>query len=236
MHLKPKANIERRKYDLNCYGELIQCDLGYMFEFEDFKYFLLFIDCYSLKIFVEPLKSKTSESVFLAFKSIYDKFSSKIYVVQTDKGQEFSQCRQFCKENEIIFQYKYGKNKASFAEWGILTIKRRLYKILRSTLSQNWPQLIHQVANDQNIVPQKSLGFLKPEEINSPYDSAKVTKAKKLHGIEIYREPNFIEQNLNNDKYINDSKNLQVNDYVYIDFKQELFGKSFDIQVFLIII
>ena len=42
-----------------------------------------------------------------------------------------STVKQFCKSNDIIFQYKIGANKASFAEWIIMVLKRRLYKILR---------------------------------------------------------------------------------------------------------
>jgi len=177
MHLKPKTKFKRRKYDLNSYGELIQCDIGFMFKYEDYTCFLLIIDCYSLKIFVKPLKSKSSESVLEGFKEFFKQFTSKIYVCQTDQGQEFSLCKKFCIKNDIIFQYKFGKNKANFAEWGILTIKRRLYKILRNNLSQNWPKIIENVANDQNNVPLKSLGFLRPSDINSPYDSAKVNKS-----------------------------------------------------------
>jgi len=231
MHLKPKTKFKRRKYDLNSYGELIQCDLGFMFNYEGFSCFLLIIDCYSLKIFVKPLKSKSSENVLEGFKEFFKEFTSKIYVCQTDQGQEFSLVKKFCLKNDIIFQYKFGKNKANFAEWGILTIKRRLYKILRNNLSQDWPKIIETVANEQNNVPQKSLGFLKPSDINSPYDSAKVTKAKKLYKIETYRESNFKEQIANEKNYANNDKNLKVNDYVYVDFKQDIFGKSFDVQV-----
>jgi len=110
-----------------------------------------------------------------------------------------------------------------------------LYKILRGTLSQDWPNIIQNVAVDQNLIPQKSLGYLRPVDINTPYDSAKVTKAKKLYNIKVYREPSFAEQEKNTQTYQLNSKNLQINDYVYIDFKQELFGKSFDVQVKLLI-
>jgi len=116
IHVQQKKNFPRRKYDLNCIGELIQCDVGFMYEFKDYKYFLLIIDCYSLKIFVYPLKTKSAVSVFDKFQEFVNSFSSQIYVVQTDQGQEFSLCKKYCKENQIIFQNKFGKNKANFAE------------------------------------------------------------------------------------------------------------------------
>jgi len=231
IHLKPKSKINRRKYDINCYGEIVQCDLGFMFIFNDYNCFLLLIDCFSFKIFVEPLKSKSSEIVLKAFVKLLEKYKTTIYKVEVDQGTEFVKCKKYCEENHIIFKYKYGQNKASFAEWAILNIKRRLYKLLRDNLTQDWPRFIKNVCEDHNNLPQKHLGFLKPNDINSPYDSAKVIDAKKHHNIEIFREPTYIKQNENVELYNSNSKNLQVNDYVYLDFKKSLFSKSFDSQV-----
>lgn len=233
MHLRPKVQIHRRHYYLNTIGELLQSDLGYMFSFNVYKYFLLVIDCYSLKIFVKALHNKTSASVLASFEDILKNFSSTtIYKIEVDQGTEFNLVSKYCKTHNIIFKYKYGQNKANFAEWGILMIKRRLYKILRSSLTQDWPSLIEQVANDHNNTPQKKLGFLKPSDINTPYDSAKVTKAKKLLNIPFRSLPLYKQQQLNQSLYKNNGKKLQIGDYVYVDFKQTLFGKSFDVQVY----
>ena len=55
--------------------------------------------------------------------------------------------------------------------------------------------------------------------------------SKKLFKIETYRESNFKEQLANVKNYDNTANNLKINDYVYVDFKQDIFGKSFDVQV-----
>jgi len=233
LHLRPKSKVYRRKYDLNCYGEIVQFDLGFMFEFEGYKYFILLIDCFSFKIFIEPLKTKSSEEVFKAFKKLLNKYKTTIYKVEVDKGTEFVLCKKYCIENHIIFKYKYGNNKASFAEWGILEIKKRLYKLLRDNLTQDWPRYINLIEEDHNNLPQKHLGFMKPNDINTPYDSAKVLKAKKIHNIEIFREPTFKNQIINEQKYLQNNTTLKVNDYVYLDFKKSLFSKSFDTQVII---
>ena len=83
IHQRPQRHIERRSYDVNNYGELVQADIAFMYPFEDFKYFLLVVDCFSLKIFVEPLKSKDSQTVAEAFKKIFKKFGAIIYEIQT---------------------------------------------------------------------------------------------------------------------------------------------------------
>lgn len=75
------------------------------------------------------------------------------------------------------------------------------------------------------------MGWLTPNDINTIYDSYLVDKARKKHNISVYREPTFKIQQNNVNNYNKNLKNFQVNDYVYLDFKEELFGKSFDTQV-----
>lgn len=106
-----------------------------------------------------------------------------------------------------------------------------MYKILRSNLTQNWIDLLSKICEDYNNTPNKKLGWLKPNDINTIYDSAKVLKAKKELGIKTYHEPSYKEQNLNQKLYESNKKNIQVGTYVYVDFDEKLFDKSFDIQV-----
>jgi hypothetical protein len=87
MHLRPQRQFDRRHYDLHFYGELVQADIAYMFSENEFKYFLLLIDCYSSKIFTYPLKSKDSETVANALKLFFEEFNAQVYVLQTDKGK-----------------------------------------------------------------------------------------------------------------------------------------------------
>lgn len=113
IHVKPKRNFDRRHYDLNYYGELIQSDIAYMFPYKDYKYFLIIVDAYSLKTFAKPLKSKTSNETLSVFENILTKFSfPSISKLETDQGSEFNLIKEYCKKNHIIFKYKFGKNKA----------------------------------------------------------------------------------------------------------------------------
>jgi hypothetical protein len=103
--------------------------------------------------------------------------------------------------------------------------------LLRGTLSHDWVTSISKVVKSYNDTPNKKLGWLKPETIHSEIDSVRVEEAQQKHKIEVYREPNFEDQILNQKQYEEDSKNLQVGQYVYLDFDQKLFSKSFDVQV-----
>jgi hypothetical protein len=232
IHTRPKRNIERRKYDLRFYGELVQADIAQMFEYNHYKYFLLLIDCFSSKIFVKCLKSKNSEEVSKAFFDIFQQFGAQIHVLQTDRGKEFlGASKKLFKEKKILYKQKFGKNKANYAENGIYIVKKKLYMLLRGTLNQDWVTQILNVVKSYNETPIKKLGWLKPDEIHSEIDSVKVDKARQENNVQVYSEPSFEEQRTNQNEYEKNPKNLQVGQYVYLDFDQKLFSKSFDVQV-----
>lgn len=72
---------------------------------------------------------------------------------------------------------------------------------------------------------------MKPNDIQTVFDSSKVRKARLKHHISTYEEPLLNNQIQNTKKYLKDKNNLQINDYVYLDFPENVFGKSFDVQV-----
>jgi hypothetical protein len=231
IHQKPQRKFERRSYDLQNYGELVQADIAYMFEYDSYKYFLLVIDCFSSKLFAVPLKSRDSATVATAFEKVFQEFKSEIYEIQTDRGKEFmGPCKILFKKKHIFYRAKLGKNKANFAENGILMVKKKLYKLLRGVLSQNWVKFLPLVIDSLNNTPMKKLGWLKPSSVTSEKDSVSIRTAKKNHGIETYSEPDYKTQRENQKKY-ELSNNLKPLDFVYLDFDQKLFDKSFDVSV-----
>ena len=80
----------------------------------------------------------------------------------------------------------------------------------------------------------KRLGYLTPASINSEIDSVKVSEARKALKIPIYSEPTYKEQQQNQENYIKSEKDLSIGTYVYRDFNEKLFDKSFDVSVSLI--
>ena len=232
IHQKPQRNFERRHYDIKNYGELVQADIAYMFDFDNFKYFLLAVDCFSSKIFTVALKNKDSKSVSIAFEKIFQEFGAKIYEIQTDRGKEFlGPCKALFKENQILYRIKVGKNKANFAEHSILIVKRKLYMLLRGILSQDWVKFLPKVTESLNNTPIQKLGWLKPSSIQSESDSVRVREAQNAHKITVYSEPTFEIQRQNEENYHKNVKNLQVQDFVYLNFDEKVFDKSFDVSV-----
>ena len=128
MHQKPRRNFNRRAYDINFYGQLVQIDIAFMFPDEDTddKYFLLAIDVFSFKIFAEPLKDRNTQTIIIALTEIFKNFKHAITEIQSDQGKEFlsKAVKAFLKLNKTFLSLKYGKNKASVAEYGILLVKK----------------------------------------------------------------------------------------------------------------
>ena len=231
MHQKPVRNFERRHYDVNFYGEVCQMDLAVMYNYSNYIYFLMLIDCFSLKMFTKPLKNKSSVTVSKALEEIFVEFGAQIHVLQSDRGKEFIGCKKLFRDKKIVFKPKFGKNKASISEWAIFIIKKKLYMLLRGILSQDWVNYLPKVVQQFNHTPQTKLGGIPPEEILSLEDSAKVFDARKNKNITVFHEPNFMQQIENQKKYENNSLNLQVGDFVFLTLEEKLFDKSFDVQV-----
>lgn len=105
--------------------------------------------------------------------------------------------------------------------------------MLRANLSQNWPLVLSKICDDYNNTPLKKIGWLKPNDINTVYDSVQVKNARNKHNITSYNEPSYKLQQRSQKDYDNNINNLNINDYVYLDFKEQIFGKSFDVQVYV---
>lgn len=230
IHQKRKI-IERRHYDLNLIGELVQADIAYMFDFEGFKYFLLIVDCFSSRLFAKPLKNKDSKSVTIAFKDFFKQFKQKVYKIESDRGSEFKgSTQELFRSKKIYYKSKFGKNKANYAERYIYFVKRKLYMILRSQLSENWPKYIKFVVDGYNNTPLKKLGYLTPNDIQSEKESVDVRLNKNLSNISIYKQPTF-ENQLENAKTFKNEKSLQVGDFCYKFYDENLFNKKYNISV-----
>jgi hypothetical protein len=231
IHQRPIRNFDRRPYDIRYYGETVQADIAYMFPFDNYQYFLLVVDCFSLKIFALPLKAKSSPVVGKAFENIFEAFNAPIHVLETDRGKEFIGCKKLFKNHNIYYKSKFGQNKANFAEWAIFIIKRKLYMLLRGNLSQDWVNFLPKVVESYNHTPSKKLGGIAPETIHSEIDSVRVTEAQKNSNIKVYHEPNFHQQQENQLNYDKNKDTLKPGTFVYLTTNEDLFAKSFDVKV-----
>lgn len=233
IHQRKSSHFERRKYDIRGYGDLVQCDLASMYEFDGYKYFLLVVDCYSSRLFAKALKSKDSHEVGKALETIFKKFNGQIYKLESDRGKEFinKTAKSIYKRFKIYYKAKYGKNKAVFVERYIYLVKRKLYMLLRSKLSENWVKYLPIIVKSMNEMPLKKLGYLKPVDITNEADSASVDIAKSNILMPTYKQPTFLEQKNNAKSDSESMKTLKIGDYVYKQFDEKIFDKKYNIAV-----
>ncbi len=111
----------------------------------------------------------------------------------------------------------------SFAEHAILLVKTRLFWLLRTRLTKNWPKYLSHVVKAINNSPNSAIGGLRPSQINSPMDDPKIDEA-----IGYKPDVSVEKQKQNQLAYEKQKKNLQVGNYVFLDFTPSKFQKSFD--------
>ena len=95
-------------------------------------------------------------------------------------------------------------------------------------MSHEWSFYLAKVTESLNNTPLKRLGWLTPNTIKNEASSVFVENAKRENGIPTYQNPTFQEQKKNEASYKGD---LNIGDYVYLDFEEKLFDKSFDVSV-----
>ncbi len=218
-----RIRFPRRHVMVHGVGRLWQGDLGIMFQYEEYVGFLLCVDVFSRQIFCEPLKSKDAETVRLAFKKIFKRAGLKPNVLETDKGTEFTGNKKYFQTESIYFKVKIGRHKAAFAEKGIQIVKRRLYRLLRTLRTTDWPKYLAQVVSAINNSPNSAIGYLRPSDIKTPEDDPKVDKAEGLK-----EDVSFQQQEENQKRYEENKNTLQKGDHVHADFGPSPFAKSFD--------
>ncbi len=220
---KKLKKIPRRPMKVHGVGVLWQCDLAEMHEVDEKKYFLLCIDIYSHNLYCEPLKTKSALEVRKAFKKIFKEAKLKPEKIESDQGGEFKGNTHFFKKEKVFLKIKIGRNKASFAEYAIHLVKTRLYRVLRTLLSQNWPKYLPDVVHNINSSPNQALGGLRPIDIQQPSDGPMVDNK-----IGIPEDVSFEQQERNQKAYEKNKSNLQKGDNVYVDFGPTPFDKGYD--------
>ena len=136
MHVLSRHKFRTQNYNVNSFGELLQADLGHMFKFQGYNYFLLvqgryiyrarckndlifkpiFPDVFSLKMWTFKLKDKPAENTTACFtKLLQEEPGLKIRELQCDKGTEFEAklFQDFLDKEHIRFSERTGQHKAS---------------------------------------------------------------------------------------------------------------------------
>lgn len=170
VHRPARKNFKYRKmYGSSLYSH-VQADIKDLNAFKEFnnnfRYFLLVIDCYSRKVFCEPIKQKTPENVLSAFKKIFQENKFYPYFLLTDEGKEFfnKKMQEFCKEKEITqVALRSNPAKAAMAERAIQTVTTRLARAMTYKNTNKWIEFLDKTVRNYNNTIHSSTG-MKPKD------------------------------------------------------------------------
>lgn len=225
MSLKPIRNFPRRHYYMHGYGSYCQMDLAVMYPYKGYNYFLLFVDCYSRKIFTESLTDKSSQTTRTALQRIFDRFGAKIEKIDSDKGSEFVGNFKWLKDQQIVLHYKGNVTKAAIAERSIAIVKKRLYLCLRTLYSKNWPKYLPIITDSINRTKNAAINGLRPADIHSIADNPKIDKAIN------YSEPSYRDEIRRQQQYDDSPHRLKIGTFVYLQDPDHPFNKAYETQV-----
>jgi len=170
-HKSLKKKFVRRKVIVPGINYLWQADLVILPKLskanDNYKHLLCVIDCFSKLASVEPLKTKSAESVSKAFLKILEKRKDKPKYLQTDLGTEFysKKFRKLLKENRIELFSSYSELKAQIVERFQRTLLSILFKYLTSQSTKRYIDVLNTIVNTYNHTKHSSIG-IEPVNVN----------------------------------------------------------------------
>lgn len=184
--------------------------MAVMPEFAGFRFIFFLIDCATLWLWSKVLKERKKETIRECFDEIFAKWP-KCDRLEFDRAGEFIALTNdgYFQRNHIWVHFKKPPLKAPYIEGTIFHIKRKLYLAMRSQETRNWPELVDKIVHNWNFRSHKSLGNLKPAQLNSPEKSVLLDQYVNK------KESTFEERRQNEKDYEQDGK-IQVNSYVFI--------------------
>ena len=217
-----RINVRRHIYTSGS-NISFEMDLLEMPSYKNYKYGLVLRDQFNLMIYFKPLKTKTTNEVKKALEELFRKNNLHPSIISSDQGKEFTSLRPWLiKEKHIDPILRRGDNKASYAEEAILRIKSRIYRALRSSLSQNWVELAPKIVLAINSSPNKGIGGLIPLKIKEPVNDPLVRSKRSRPEHPSWQEMEEHEKNV--------KPKFSVGQKVYLNFSRLPMYKAYDTQ------
>jgi hypothetical protein len=182
LHKPIKRKFERRKVVSNGKDNIFGADLVDMTKLNDgeYRYILTVIDIFTKYAWAIPLKSKSSNSVLEAFKSIIEKSHRKPLKLWVDSGSEFynTQFLKYLKDNEIDIYSVYNEGHNPVIERFNRTLKTEMWRRFTEEQTERWAGMIPDLLKWYNNKKHSTIKM-------TPYEAS-----QKENEIEILQEEN----------------------------------------------
>ena len=176
LHRPARRRWRRNRIIVSGIGELVQADLVDLQMFssqnDGYKYLLTFIDVFSKKAWVKPLKTKKMTEVKAAFESIFEEFVPS--QIQTDKGTEFKnkEVAYLMKKHGINLFFSMNEDiKCAVVERFNRTLKGRMFKYFTSIGKRKYIDVLNKLVRSYNTTFHRTIKMA-PESVN--YSNSKM--------------------------------------------------------------
>ncbi|KAL3108826.1 hypothetical protein niasHT_015002 [Heterodera trifolii] len=173
--------------DLAIFDRLAKQNSGY-------KYLLVCIDTLSRQVFVEPVKTKTSTNMIIAFGRIFKRSKYIPWKVLTDQGKEFTAraVQHFfrAKDVEHFCMLTSPQFHAGMAERVNRSIKERVYRYFTERNTYKWIDVVQDIVRAINHSPNSTIGMC-PADVN--FKNAEALRQKLHNAAEnvVRRQPRY---------------------------------------------
>ncbi|KAL3091471.1 hypothetical protein niasHS_004876 [Heterodera schachtii] len=173
--------------DLAIFDRLAKQNSGY-------KYLLVCVDTLSRQVFVEPVKTKTSTNMIIAFGRIFKRSKYIPWKVLTDQGKEFTAraVQHFfrAKDVEHFCMLTSPQFHAGMAERANRSIKERVYRYFTERNTYKWIDLVQDIVRAINHSPNSTIGMC-PADVN--FKNAEALRQKLHNAAEnvVRRQPRY---------------------------------------------
>ena len=143
-------------------GQQMQADLidvgNLSRENNGIKFLLTIICSFTKKAWIYPIKSKKSDVVLHAFKTLLKRIVKVPRSVLTDAGGEFVLVRKWCTENNIRTYLPYSSFHGLFIERFNQSMKSRLYKWMDANQTEKYVSSVEKILEGYNEAVHSSIG------------------------------------------------------------------------------
>ncbi|KAL3109570.1 hypothetical protein niasHT_011208 [Heterodera trifolii] len=173
--------------DLAIFDRLAKQNRGY-------SHLLVCIDTLSRQVFVEPVKTKTSTNMIIAFGRIFKRSKYIPWKVLTDQGKEFTAraVQQFFRSNDVehFCMLTSPQFHAGMAERANRSIKERLYRYFTERNTYKWIDVVQDIVRAINHSPNSTIGMC-PADVN--FKNAEALRQKLHNAAEnvVRRQPRY---------------------------------------------
>lgn len=195
LHKETKRPRQYNPYYVYSRRELVQADLihiaGLSKSNGGVTQLLLFIDVFSRKIHVYPLKSKSAREMVTAISKYINETSDQpTRTLMTDGGMEFwaAPVQALLRQHGINQKLATGTSKACYAERANKTLQILIYKYLTDRETTRYIDVLSDLVLTYNSRGHRSLNYMTPNDADLPENEDSVLAAHTLRVSNIRRK------------------------------------------------